>query len=55
MPMLASFFGPRVANATPFDSTDALVAQGFQIFFNEKFGIGAEVGNQIEPVHGGQH
>ncbi len=37
-PMLASFFGPRVANATPFDSTDALVAQGFQIFFNEKFG-----------------
>jgi cytochrome c peroxidase len=37
-PMLASFFGPRVANATAFDSTDALVAQGFQIFFNEKFG-----------------
>ncbi|MBW8874032.1 MAG: hypothetical protein JF614_03645 [Acidobacteria bacterium] len=37
-PMLASLFGPRVATATPFDSTDALVAQGFQIFFNEKFG-----------------
>jgi mono/diheme cytochrome c family protein len=37
-PMLASFFGPRVATATPFDSTDALVAKGFQIFFNEKFG-----------------
>jgi len=37
-PMLASLFGPRVATATAFDSTDALVAQGFQIFFNEKFG-----------------
>jgi len=37
-PMLASLFGPRVAAATPFDSTDALVAKGFQIFFNEKFG-----------------
>ena len=38
VPMLASFFGPRVADATPFDSTDALVAKGFDIFFNEKFG-----------------
>ncbi|HSS76858.1 MAG TPA: hypothetical protein VLV54_08935 [Thermoanaerobaculia bacterium] len=37
-PMLASLFGPQVATATAFDSTDALVAQGFQIFFNEKFG-----------------
>jgi cytochrome c peroxidase len=37
-PMLASFFGPRVAGATAFDSTDALVAKGFDIFFNEKFG-----------------
>jgi cytochrome c peroxidase len=37
-PMLASLFGPRVATATAFDSTDALVAQGFQLFFNEKFG-----------------
>ncbi len=38
VPMLASFFGPRVAGATPFDSTNALVAKGFDIFFNEKFG-----------------
>ncbi|HEV7505104.1 MAG TPA: hypothetical protein VGS07_09350 [Thermoanaerobaculia bacterium] len=37
-PMLASLFGPRVATATPFDSTDALVAKGFDLFFNEKFG-----------------
>ncbi|HEX4960051.1 MAG TPA: hypothetical protein VF173_04380 [Thermoanaerobaculia bacterium] len=36
--MLASLFGPRVASATPFDSTDALVAKGFDLFFNEKFG-----------------
>src|SRR4051812_19670710 len=37
-PMLASLFGPRPATATAFDSTDAMVASGFQIFFNEKFG-----------------
>ncbi|HYX22525.1 MAG TPA: hypothetical protein VFC23_00090 [Thermoanaerobaculia bacterium] len=37
-PMLASLFGPRVATATPFDSTDALVAKGNQLFFSETFG-----------------
>ncbi|HEX6902462.1 MAG TPA: hypothetical protein VF789_22270 [Thermoanaerobaculia bacterium] len=34
---LASMFGPRVAFATPFDSIDPLVAQGADLFFNEKF------------------
>lgn len=34
---LASMFGPRLAFATPFDSLDPLVAQGAEIFFNEKF------------------
>ena len=34
---LASMFGPRLAFATPFDSLDPLVAQGADIFFNEKF------------------
>jgi hypothetical protein len=34
---LASLFGPRVASATAFDSLDALVAQGADLFQNEKF------------------
>ncbi|MEA2601987.1 MAG: hypothetical protein QOF89_2979 [Acidobacteriota bacterium] len=37
-PMLASLFGPQVANATPFDSLDPLVSRGADLFFNEKFG-----------------
>ncbi len=34
---LASLFGPGVAFATPFDSLDPLVAQGADLFQNEKF------------------
>jgi cytochrome c peroxidase len=36
-PVLASLFGPAVAIATPFDSLDPLVAQGEDLFFNERF------------------
>jgi hypothetical protein len=36
-PLLASLFGPAVASATPFDSLDPLVAQGADLFFNERF------------------
>lgn len=35
---LAYFFGPRVAFAdSPFNSTDPLIAEGAELFFNEKF------------------
>jgi cytochrome c553 len=36
-PALASLFGPSVAIASPFDSLDPLVAQGEELFFNERF------------------
>jgi cytochrome c peroxidase len=36
-PVLASLFGPAAAVATPFDSLDPLVAQGADLFFNERF------------------
>jgi cytochrome c553 len=36
-PALTSLFGPSVAIASPFDSLDPLVAQGEQLFFNERF------------------
>ena len=37
VPVLASLFGPADATATAFDSLDPLVAEGADLFFNEKF------------------
>jgi mono/diheme cytochrome c family protein len=36
-PILASLFAPAVADATAFDSLDPLVAEGADLFFNERF------------------